>query len=672
MEHLLEAGDEAVEPVLAALDRALRQVLPPDGQGRSEEREPPEGEGPIDDEEGDDEEDPLMPLWALVVLGELGDPAALPSLAETIRRGARESYPLPLAAAEAMAKIGPAALPTLESLAADPDPTCRIWAYGVMGWIRHDAAYEFLIQALSRDAECLDALGAAIQEHRRTEAIPLLYEALQRAEPWQRLDVEGAIRDLQMEDDLEPLHEQDWRLRYRPEPRFGAMVPGWPAVAVIARDEGVHRDRDPVPLRSLKEILADVPPRDEEPELCECCGEPWSTGAGVPVCPATAVVVTMIQHAVLGRYRDEYEFDDLFEVMTEVEYDWMEALDRPEPRSRRGRDEREDRLTELHMVREACRWLIERGVESVGGGRAALLAEAQRLAHELGDPEGIFAAREPVKTQGPEVGRNDPCPCGSGRKYKKCCGHPKRAGRPSGPAAHAQGGRGGSGPKASGEVGPAVADVFGSGMPRLSTFDGEPVSFGRAHYRMTDPEAVRDALRSFPDLDENPEDGSFTWFRRIDDDERRVLGGIRLEGDKLTLECMSDERLIRGKALLQELAEAHLVHRLDTAQDPWQAVDEARPTGGRGSGRRSEDDIPPEIEAQLIQKVLGRHYSTWPDEPLPALDGRTARECVKTAKGRRDVAALLQSMDEMEARKPPTQRYDFGSLWAELGIEDLR
>jgi SEC-C motif-containing protein len=23
----------------------------------------------------------------------------------------------------------------------------------------------------------------------------------------------------------------------------------------------------------------------------------------------------------------------------------------------------------------------------------------------------------------PKVGRNDPCPCGSGRKYKKCCGH---------------------------------------------------------------------------------------------------------------------------------------------------------------------------------------------------------------------------------------------------------
>jgi SEC-C motif-containing protein len=30
----------------------------------------------------------------------------------------------------------------------------------------------------------------------------------------------------------------------------------------------------------------------------------------------------------------------------------------------------------------------------------------------------------PVQTirQGPKIGRNDPCTCGSGKKYKKCCG----------------------------------------------------------------------------------------------------------------------------------------------------------------------------------------------------------------------------------------------------------
>ena len=28
---------------------------------------------------------------------------------------------------------------------------------------------------------------------------------------------------------------------------------------------------------------------------------------------------------------------------------------------------------------------------------------------------------KPVRT-GPKVGRNDPCPCGSGKKFKNCCG----------------------------------------------------------------------------------------------------------------------------------------------------------------------------------------------------------------------------------------------------------
>jgi len=33
---------------------------------------------------------------------------------------------------------------------------------------------------------------------------------------------------------------------------------------------------------------------------------------------------------------------------------------------------------------------------------------------------GMAAARRPVGAQ--KIGRNDPCPCGSGKKYKKCCG----------------------------------------------------------------------------------------------------------------------------------------------------------------------------------------------------------------------------------------------------------
>lgn len=30
---------------------------------------------------------------------------------------------------------------------------------------------------------------------------------------------------------------------------------------------------------------------------------------------------------------------------------------------------------------------------------------------------------EPIRRTEPKIGRNDPCPCGSGKKYKRCCGN---------------------------------------------------------------------------------------------------------------------------------------------------------------------------------------------------------------------------------------------------------
>ncbi len=36
--------------------------------------------------------------------------------------------------------------------------------------------------------------------------------------------------------------------------------------------------------------------------------------------------------------------------------------------------------------------------------------------------EEASASRTPYRRKGKKIGRNDPCPCGSGKKYKKCCG----------------------------------------------------------------------------------------------------------------------------------------------------------------------------------------------------------------------------------------------------------
>ena len=36
--------------------------------------------------------------------------------------------------------------------------------------------------------------------------------------------------------------------------------------------------------------------------------------------------------------------------------------------------------------------------------------------------EGKRAVQKPIVRDEPKVGRNDPCSCGSGKKYKRCCG----------------------------------------------------------------------------------------------------------------------------------------------------------------------------------------------------------------------------------------------------------
>ena len=44
--------------------------------------------------------------------------------------------------------------------------------------------------------------------------------------------------------------------------------------------------------------------------------------------------------------------------------------------------------------------------------------EAELKAEQAGNMPKV----ETVVHEGPRIGRNDPCPCGSGKKYKKCCG----------------------------------------------------------------------------------------------------------------------------------------------------------------------------------------------------------------------------------------------------------
>lgn len=50
------------------------------------------------------------------------------------------------------------------------------------------------------------------------------------------------------------------------------------------------------------------------------------------------------------------------------------------------------------------------------------LAEFKKVEDQWFFVDGKQIGPEPVKRDSPKIGRNDPCPCQSSKKYKKCCG----------------------------------------------------------------------------------------------------------------------------------------------------------------------------------------------------------------------------------------------------------
>ena len=71
--------------------------------------------------------------------------------------------------------------------------------------------------------------------------------------------------------------------------------------------------------------------------------------------------------------------------------------------------------------------IVHETVQTLGTGSSAAAApegrpSAQPAPARAVVDQALAAASRTVQRGGPKVGRNDPCPCGSGKKYKKCCG----------------------------------------------------------------------------------------------------------------------------------------------------------------------------------------------------------------------------------------------------------
>ena len=74
------------------------------------------------------------------------------------------------------------------------------------------------------------------------------------------------------------------------------------------------------------------------------------------------------------------------------------------------------------MFNEMTAGIRQETVKALLHLRVEQKVEREEVAKVTGTNKDDSSVKEPVKRKSAKIGRNDPCPCGSGLKYKQCCG----------------------------------------------------------------------------------------------------------------------------------------------------------------------------------------------------------------------------------------------------------
>ncbi len=160
------------------------------------------------------------------------------------------------------------------------------------------------------------------------------------------------------------------------------------------------------------------------PELCSCIDVHKLKDA------VLKIAVKDYNDKIEALEKDGFDFKELERVvlLKTVDAKWMEHIDAMDALRRgiglRGYGQRDP----LIAYREEGLEMFEDMVSRIHTEAASILLKIHVEKKEDGAPatvrQNIATAQQSVATQ-KKVGRNDPCPCGSGLKYKNCCGKNK-------------------------------------------------------------------------------------------------------------------------------------------------------------------------------------------------------------------------------------------------------
>lgn len=236
----------------------------------------------------------------------------------------------------------------------------------------------------------------------------------------------------------------------------------------------------------------------------------------------------------------------------------------------------------------------------------------------------------------------------------------------------------------------AMDRLFNPRMPQVQNTDGDPLLPHRLVYEIASPRAAFDALSplcltsSKEDLLAEAEFDAagelrsieFSWQKMGNEKNKSwdntVLGHIKIEGNGMTIEVNSENRAQKIRTLVEKMLPdaRYKTTVIESLRAMLAREEEQGETPASRQRRKEQDELNsrPEVQA-LLAEHMRQHFSTWPETKLPALNGKTPLQAIKTRDGREMVEALLLDFEQRGKHTvPPLDPAIIAELRERLGL----
>jgi hypothetical protein len=223
-----------------------------------------------------------------------------------------------------------------------------------------------------------------------------------------------------------------------------------------------------------------------------------------------------------------------------------------------------------------------------------------------------------------------------------------------------------------------LKSIFEPAVPRLNNTDGEEMTVTRVTFHVENEATLaRELDGAGAEGLTRAGDHTWSWCGPSASRSEVSLGTVELRAGILTVETNSVERGTRARELVERLVGQAARHRGTTHEDLQRLVRES--VTARMLGREEATEAPsphaldPDVAEALVADHYARHYRSWVDEPVPALDGSTPRQAGKNRALRPRLEDLIRDLEGMYERalKEGQPAYDPSWMWAELEIEPV-